>query len=177
MRSLLFSLVLPCLLATLRAEDPAGMPEFRQAVAAACEKHDAAAFMACAYNEGVPEDVINASQGVWTQLVSGKFPAEGWRFDEVLFVPIDQLAGTQTQQGNATAPVPQGPIQKKTIKDYLTQPVAKKDKLYEFNLKPIGVMILRFTNGEQKTGTMIPVGVTPDGAIRFTSLKPVAVQP
>lgn len=52
--------------------------------------------------------------------MSGKFPAEGWRFEEVLFVPIDQLAGTQTQQGNSSAP---------------------------------------------------------DGAIRFTSLKPLTVQP
>ncbi len=173
MRSLLVSVVLLLLMAPLRAEEPAGMPEFRQAVLAACEKHDAAALDACAYYEGAPESVVKATRGVWAQLVSGAFPAEGWKASEALFVPLDELARTQAKPGPSPAPGPQGPLQQRTIKDYLTQPVAKDDGLYEFNLKVVGVVILRFTNGEKKSGTMLPVGITPEGAVRFTLLKPV----
>ena len=176
MRYLYFSLLFLVTL-SLQGEESQGVAAFVQTITDATNKRDFSMIRQNSYEVDVPQNILGQSRAAWEQFFSEKYPEEGWRFDRCSFVSLESLKeprfkGEDTNVSERVRDALQRSEQSaREIYAQITMPFLQDGQLYEYNLKVIGMLILHFKNDKQETGRMMPVGITPTGAIRFTLLK------
>lgn len=175
---LVFTLLAAAL--TSRAEDIPGMADFLKEVNAACKRQDVAQLEGLQYEAGAAPEMRKADHARWTYVLSGNCPEAGWHFDMVTFNPLESLAKpvTEVQIGSAGSEEARLATQRindgrKDVLDSVTKPQSLKGKRYEYNLKVIGFVAIMFAKDRLQSGVMFPVGLDPEGRVRFALLRPV----
>lgn len=167
-----------------RAEDVPGMADFLKEVNAACEHQDVARLEGLQYEAGAAPQMRKTNTARWAYIFSGSYPEAGWHFDTVKFTPLEdfakpipelQMAPPGSEEARlATQRINDG---RKEVLESVTKPQSLKGKLYEHNLKVIGFVAIMFAKDKEQSGTMFPVGLDPEGRVRFTMLRPVEEKP
>lgn len=182
MKRLAVVLALLAAVLTSRAEDIPGMADFLKEVTAACERQDVARLQGLQYETESAPEMRTANTARWAYIFSGSYPEAGWHFDTVTFTPLEslaipvpelQIAPTGSEEARqATQRVNDA---RKDVFNSVTKPLSLKGKLYEHNLKVIGFVAIMFAKDKDKeqSGMMFPVGLDPEGRVRFASLRPV----
>lgn len=163
-----------------RAEDVPGMAAFLKEVTAACERQDAARLQALQDEADVTPEMLKSNAARWAYLSSGSYPEAGWHFDTVTFTPLESLAKPvpELQIAPAGSEEARQATQRvndarKDVFDSVTKPLSIEGRLYEHNLKVLGFVAILFAKDRQQSGAMFPVGIDPEGRVRFALLRPV----
>ncbi len=180
MKHLVVFLVLLAAAFGARAEDIPGMADFLKEVNAACKRQDVAQLQSLQYEAGTAPQMRKTNTAQWAYIFSGSYPEAGWHFDTVKFTPLEDLAKPipEVQTGPAGSEEARMGTQRindgrKEILDSVTKPQSLKGKLYEYNLKVIGFVAIMFAKDRLQSGTMFPVGLDPEGRLRFAMLRSV----
>lgn len=180
MNRLALILVLLATAPASRAEDIPGMAAFLKEVTTACERQDVARLQGLEYEAGAAPEMRQANSARWAYVFSGSYPEAGWHFDTVTFTPLEslaepvsepQLAPTVSEEARLAAE--RANDARKEVFESVTKPLSIKGKLYEHNLKVIGFVAIMFAKDRLQSGVMFPVGVDPEGRVRFALLRPV----
>lgn len=175
-------LVLTLLAAALtsRAEDAPGMADFLKEVNAACEHQDVARLEGLQYEAGAAPQMRKTNTAQWAYIFSGSYPEAGWHFDTVKFTPLEDLAKpipdlqmAPAGSEEARQATKRANDARKDVLDSVTKPQSLKGKLYEHNLKVIGFVAIMFAKDKEQSGMMFPVGLDPEGRLRFAMLRSV----
>ncbi|MBN8708929.1 MAG: hypothetical protein BGO12_19075 [Verrucomicrobia bacterium 61-8] len=180
MKHLAVILVLLAAAFSVRAEDVPGMAAFLKEVTAACERQDVKRLQSLQYEAGAAPEMQQANSARWAYVFSGSYPEAGWHFDKVTFTPLESLAEPVSERLFAPTVSEEGRLAaerandaRKEVFESVTKPLSVKGKLYEHNLKVLGFACIMFAKDKEQSGMMFPVGVDPEGRVRFALLRPV----
>lgn len=142
------------------AADRRHYEEFVLKVRTCCEKNDLEGLKKLYYFEGTPGAIIDQEIYAWEQIMtalrSGKaeyFKAEHHELTEYL-----------KQQTSADI---------KMYYEDLFRPVVMNGTTYMPNLEVVGIVAVWFRMGQSTAGSFKPVGIAPDGSMRYITKKTI----
>ncbi len=171
MKRIVVFLVLLAAAFSARAENVPGMANFLKTVTTACERQDVEQLQALQYEVGVTPEMLKTDRVQWQSLFDSQQGSD-CRFSVATFTSLRDLklkGWPGPNESKASVFDASDPLTA-LIMERATKPFAIDGKLYEHNLNVLGVVGIFFSDYH---GQGFPVGVDPEGRVRFALLRPV----
>jgi hypothetical protein len=138
--------------------DQSKVDSFSADIKRACEAQDVEGIKKLHYFEGVPEALVDQSIHTWEVWLLDYVPKQKWAFDTVEFYSKEEYLARPNINKEAVAEA--------------SEPKKMNGNLYAPNLEVVAFVNVKFKQPSGGSmGRLNPVGIAPDGSLRFIMQK------